>query len=76
MLVLTVVLVHMDPYGINIENAGIDSGPNPYGINIENAGIDSGPSPYGISIENAVSTVVLNLSMLVSIVVLIHMESI
>ena len=26
-----------------MENAGIDSGPNPYGINIENAGIDSGP---------------------------------
>ena len=53
-----------NPYGINIENAGIDSGHSPYGINIENAGIDSGPSPYGINIENAVSTVVL-----------IHMES-
>ena len=39
-----------NPYGINIENAGIDSGPNPYGINIENAGIDSGPYQYMESI--------------------------
>ena len=43
MLVLTMVIV----YGINIENAGIDNGPNPYVINIENAGIDS-PNPYGM----------------------------
>ena len=59
----------------------LSTSPNPYGINAENADIDNGPSPYGINMRMLVSTVVLVhmesiWRMLISTMVLVHMESI